>query len=320
MTGYVLRRLAWAVLLLLAVSAVTFLVFYTLPSADPAALRAGRSASPELLARVRADLGLDQPVHEQYLVYMKGLVLHFDLGFSYRTGAPVRDEILERLPATVSLVAGALVVWLLIAIPAGIASALRPRTLLDRVTTAAAMLALSAPVYWLGLVALYLFADDIGVLPIAPGAGSYAGLTEDPGAWLGSLVLPWLVLAAGTAAVYTRFLRASLVEAMSQDHVRAARARGLSERRVVLGYGVRSALTPMVTLVGLDVGILLGGAILTESVFNVPGVGKLAVDAIERSNLPLIQGTVLLGALFIVVASLLVDLAYAMIDPRVRPS
>ena len=315
---FLLRRLAWTVALLLAVSALTFLVFYTLPSADPATLRAGRAASPELLAQVRADLGLREPVHEQFRLYMRALVLHGDLGFSYRTGAPVRDEIADRLPATLSLTGGAVLLWLALGIPLGIAAALHPRGRLDRLAMGGALLAVCAPVYFTGLVALYLFSDDIGVLPLLPGAGSYRGVTEDAGAWLGSLVLPWLVLAATSAAIYARFLRGSLLEAMSQQHVEAARARGLSERRVVAAHGVRSAITPVVTLLGLDVGILLGGAVLTESVFNVPGVGKLAVDAIEAGNLPLIQGTVLLGALFVVAASLVVDLLYALLDPRVR--
>jgi peptide/nickel transport system permease protein len=181
-----------------------------------------------------------------------------------------------------------------------------------------ALLAISAPVYWLGLVALYLFAKDIGVVPILPGAGSYVGITKDPAGWLGSLLLPWLVLAAGFAAFYARLLRSSLVEVMSEDYIRTARAKGLPERRVIWHHGVRAAITPIVTVLGLDVGILLGGSVLTETVFNIPGIGRYAYEAIPAANLPAIQGTVLFGAFFIIVANLVVDIAYTFLDPRVR--
>lgn len=319
MLGYVVRRVLWVAALLLAVSAVTFLIFYSLPAADPATLRAGRNPTPELVERIRHQLGLDQPLHVQYWHYMRDVVLSFDFGFSYQNDQPVRDQILDRLPATISLTAGAMVVWLAVGLPVGVLSALRRRTLVDRVAMGAALVAISAPVYWLGLVALYLFSDDIGKLPLLPGANAYRPLTEDPLAWAGALVMPWCVLAATFAAFYARLLRANLLEAMSEDYVRTARAKGLRERRVVLNHGVRSAIAPVVTVLGLDVGVLLGGAVLVESVFNVPGVGRLAFDAIERADLPTIQGTVLFGAFFIVIANLAVDLAYALLDPRVRP-
>jgi peptide/nickel transport system permease protein len=249
---------------------------------------------------------------------MKQLVLHFDFGFSYVNSASVRQQIVDRLPATISLTAGATVVWLLIGLPVGIVSAIKRRQLVDRVAMGAALVAISAPVYWLGLVCLYLFSKDIGKVHLFDGAGSYAGLTESPGRWFGSLIMPWFVLAATFAAFYARLLRANLLETMSEDYIRTARAKGLPERRVILGHGVRAAITPIVTVLGLDVGILLGGAVLTETVFNVPGIGRLAYDAIQHADLPVIQGTVLFGALFIVVANLVVDIAYAFIDPRVR--
>jgi peptide/nickel transport system permease protein len=179
---------------------------------------------------------------------------------------------------------------------------------------------ISAPVYWLGLLSLYLFANDIGVFKIFPGSGSYVPLSQDPAKWFTSLILPWFVLAASFAAFYARLLRGNLIEVMSEDYIRTARAKGLRERRVVLRHGIRSAITPIVTAAGLDIGILLGGAILTESVFNIPGIGRLAFDSIQQSDLPMIQGTVLLGAFFIVVMNLVVDIAYAFIDPRVRYS
>jgi peptide/nickel transport system permease protein len=318
MVRYIVRRCLWVVVLLFLVSAVTFLIFYSLPSADPAALRAGRQPNPQLVETIRHNLGLDKPIYVQYWRYMEDVVLHFDFGYSYQNSAPVREQIVDRLPATISLTAGAVVVWLCVAFPVGILSALKPRQLPDRIAMGAALVAISAPVYWLGLVSLYLFSNDIGKFPLFDGAGSYKPLSQDAGQWFGSLIMPWFVLAATFAAFYARLLRANLLETMSEDYIRTARAKGLSERRVVLGHGVRAAITPIVTVLGLDIGILLGGAILTESVFNIPGVGRLAYDAIQRSDLPVIQGTVLFGAFFIVVANLVVDIAYAFIDPRVR--
>jgi peptide/nickel transport system permease protein len=318
MGRYIIRRLLWVILLLLVVSAVTFVIFYELPSADPAALRAGKSPTPEQLATIRHTLGLDKPVYEQYWLYMKKIVLHFDFGYSFQDSQPVRREIFDRLPATLSLTVGAVFVWLLIGLPVGIISAIRRRSVADRVSMGGALLAISAPVYWLGLVALYLFANDIGVVKVFNGAGTYVGLTENAGRWFGSLILPWFVLAASFAAFYARLLRANLIETMSEDYIRTARAKGLRERRVIGRHAMRAAITPIVTILGLDIGILLGGAILTETIFNIPGIGRLAYEGIQNADLPVIQGTVLFGALFIVVANLVVDIAYAFLDPRVR--
>jgi peptide/nickel transport system permease protein len=318
MGRYIIRRLLWVIVLLLVVSAVTFLIFYLLPSADPAVIRAGRSPNPQLIAQIRHTLGLDKPIYVQYWRYMKAVVLHFDFGYSYQNSQPVRTEIFQRLPATISLTVGAVIVWLLIGIPIGMISAIRSRTVLDRATMGGALLAISAPVYWLGLVGLYLFANDIGIVHIFDGSGTYTGLTANPARWFGSLLLPWLVLAASFAAFYARLLRSNLIEVMSEDYIRTARAKGLSERRVIGRHAMRSAITPIVTILGLDIGTLLGGAILTEIVFNIPGIGRLAYDGIVNADLPVIQGTVLFGAFFIVIANLVVDIAYAFLDPRVR--
>jgi len=318
MGRYILRRVLWVIFLLFVVSAVTFLIFYLLPSADPAVLRAGKSPNPALIAQIRHTLGLDQPVYVQYFKYMKNIVLHFDFGYSFQDSQPVRKEIFSRLPVTFSLTAGAVVVWLLVGLPVGIISAIKRRSVADRTSMGLALLAISAPVYWLGLVALYLFSNDIGIIKIFDGAGTYTPLRQDPARWFGSLLLPWMVLAASFAAFYARLLRANLIETMSEDYIRTARAKGLPERRVIGRHAMRAAITPIVTILGLDIGILLGGAILTERVFNIPGIGLLAFDGIQNADLPVIQGTVLFGAFFIVVANLIVDIAYAFLDPRVR--
>ncbi len=318
MAKYIIRRLLWVVVLLILVSFVTFTIFFLLPSADPAVLRAGRAPNPALIAHIRHSLGLDKPFFVQYWRYIKGVVLHFDFGYSYEFSQPVRSMIFSRLPATISLTVGAVIVWLLIGLPIGAISAIRRRSVLDRVTMGGALLAISAPVYWLGLVSLYLFSNDIGAVHIFDGSGTYTGLTANPGRWLGSLLLPWLVLAASFAAFYARFLRSSLIETMSEDYIRTARAKGLSEGRVILRHAMRSAITPIVTILGLDIGTLLGGAILTEITFSLHGLGLFTIEAIQNNDFPEIMGVVMLAAFFIVIANLVVDILYAVVDPRVR--
>lgn len=289
-----------------------------LPSTDPAVLRAGRNATPEQIAEVRAKLGLDQPFYEQFWIYAKDVATEFDLGYSYYAEVPVRDEILDRLPASISVALGAFVLWMLIALPVGVLTALKPRSKTDRVVTGTTLFFLSTPTYWLGLVVLFLFAQDIGRFPLVGGAGTYVPLSEDARAWFESLIWPWIVLALAFAGLYARLIGESLREAMAQDYVRTARAKGLRERRVVLRHGMRAALTPVITLAALDLGLLLGGTVLVETVFNIPGVGRYAVEAIQNGDLPAIQGVVLFGAIFIVLAVLVADILYAVLDPRVR--
>ncbi|HET6508730.1 MAG TPA: ABC transporter permease [Baekduia sp.] len=317
MAAYILRRLLWTVLLLLVITAVTFVIFYVLPSGDPAKLRAGRSPSPETIAAIRHSLGLDKSLPVQYWEYIKKLVLHFDFGNSYVNDQPVKTLMFDRLPNTMFLVFGAAIIWFVAGVFIGIVSAVARGSFWDRFLMGGALVAISAPVYWLGLVALYLFANDIGVWHVFPGAGAYQdahGFFHK--AW--TLVMPWLVLSAAFAAIYARLLRSNLLETMSEDYIRTARAKGLREKRVILRHGVRSAITPVITVLGLDIGILMGGAILTETVFNIDGIGRLSYDAIQRGDVSTIQGTTLVLALAVAIMSLVVDVLYAFLDPRVR--
>ena len=330
MLRYIIRRLIWTVALLVIVSAVVFTLFNVFPTADAATLRAGRSASPEQIDIIRESLGLDDPKLTQFARYMQGVFTPIDiqdpevsgpvdLGESiFQNNEEVRDIILDRLPATFMLVVGSVIIWLGVAIPIGVISAVRQKSVLDRTSMVTSLAFISAPVFWLGLVALYLFASDVGVVHIFPGIGSYNDAETFTGK-IGTMILPWLVLSSATAAIYARYVRAQMIDVMTEDYIRTARAKGLSERRIVLKHGLRSALTPIVTLLGLDMGVLLAGnAILTETVFNIPGVGREVSNAIGESDLPLIQGIVLFGAFFIIIFNLIVDVLYAYLDPRVR--
>jgi len=322
MAAYIARRLIWVVFLLFVITLITFFIFSVLPAGDPAVARAGRQPSPELIANIRAQLGLDKSKPVQFINYIGDLLpfvggngVYF--GFSYNNNTEVLPEILSRLPTTLFLTSGAVILWLSIGIPIGVLSAVKTGSLLDRVAMGIALIFISAPVYFLGLVALYLFDDKIGKFPILPGNSAY-GPADSLAGKAEALIMPWCVLAAAFAAVYARFLRGNLIDTLQEDYIRTARAKGLSGRRVIFRHGVRAAITPIVTLLGLDIGILLGGAILTETVFNIPGIGRYAYNAIAVSDLPVIQGTVLFGAFFIVMMSLVVDILYAFIDPRVR--
>ena len=322
MAAYIARRLVWMVFLLFTVSLITFVIFSVLPSGDPAVARAGRQPSPEAIELIRRRFGLDKPLPVQFVNYIGDLLpfvggngVYF--GFSYQNQTDVLPEILKRLPATIFLTTGAVIVWLAIGIPLGVLSAIKSGSVVDRLAMGIALIFISAPVYFFGLVALYLFDNQIGKFPLLPGNSAYDAAEGFFGK-AGALIMPWFVLAAAFAAIYARFLRGNLIDTLQEDYIRTARAKGLSERKVIYRHGVRSAITPIVTLLGLDIGILLGGAILTETVFNIPGIGRYAFNAIGQSDLPVIQGTVLFGAFFIVSMSLIVDILYAFIDPRVR--
>src|SRR5215213_9332781 len=264
MLRYIVRRVLWGIALLIMVSAVIFLIFYVFPNADPAKLRAGRQANPAVIESIRQQLGLSDPIWEQFLRYMTQVFTPFDwfgasqhggtgplnFGNSFQSNTPVKEIILDRLPATALLVAGAVVFWLMMGLPIGIISAIKRRSALDRTTMVTSLAFISAPVFWLGLVALYLFADGVGKLPIFPGQGSYITANTIPEK-ADSMILPWFVLAAASAAIYARYLRSSMIDVMSEDYIRTARAKGVPERSVILAHGVRSAITPIVTLLGL---------------------------------------------------------------------
>jgi peptide/nickel transport system permease protein len=322
MAAYIARRLLWIVFLLFMITLITFVIFSVLPSGDPAVLRAGRQPSPELIASIRKTFGLDKPLPIQFINYIGDIlpVLGHNgvfFGYSYQNNTNVLPEILRRMPNTLFLTGGAVILWLAVGIPIGMLSAVKTGSWMDRLAMGIALIFISAPVYFLGLVVLYLFDDQIGKFPLLPGNSAYDG-AHGIFAKGETLIMPWCVLAASFAAVYARFLRGNLIDTLQEDYIRTARAKGLSERRVIFRHGVRAAITPIVTLLGLDIGILLGGAILTETVFNIPGIGRYAYNAIVQSDFPVIQGTVLFGAFFIVSMSLVVDILYAYIDPRVR--
>ena len=317
MSRYVIRRILWGILVLFLVTALTFILFRVIPTGNAAVLRAGRDPQPKLIKEIEHTLGIDKPLTTQFWDYLKNIFLHFNFGYSYYSEESVTGLIKERLPATISLTVGAAVLWMTVGLGVGIISAIKRHSIWDRVAMGGALVAVSAPAFWLGLLALLFFANDIGKLRILPGAGSYVGLTYDPWKWFTSLIMPWMVLAATSAAIFARLMRGNLLEVMDEDYIRTARAKGLPERRV-LRQGIRSSINPVVTLLGIEIGILLGGAVLIEKVFNIPGVGLLAYNSITTADFSVIQGTVLLAAMFIVVANIVVDILYAYLDPRVR--
>ena len=316
MTRYVVRRLAWGVLMLFALSLMTFVIFYVLPGADPALLRAGRQPSPELIEQIRRNLGLDRSLAYQYVHYMNRLIFHLDFGRSFFNNVAVRDELFSRFPVTAMLALGGAIIWVVVGIPIGILSALRRRSLLDRATMGFSLLAVSSPDYWVGLVLLYTFSRDGQFLRIFPGQGSC--IDFNPVRCAPSFVLPSIVLGITFAAFYARMARSSMLDTLGQDYVRTARAKGLLERRVIGKHAMRGAMTPIVSMLGMDFALELGGTVLIETVFNLPGLGRYAFQSVQTGDIAGIQGTVLFGAIFVIIANIIVDIVYAFLDPRVR--
>jgi peptide/nickel transport system permease protein len=319
MTRYIIRRLIYVVIVVLAVTLVAFGIFFLLPSTDPAVAFAGRNPTPELIAEVEDQLGLDEPVPVQYALYVKRLFLGDEygwpgLGLSYNTRSPVLDEIKNRAPITLQLAIGAAILWLAIGIPIGVISALKRRTAFDRAAMGFALVGVSTPVFLLGLVGLFIFWEKLGWLP---GTG-YVPFFDDPVEWFLHMILPWTVLALLFAAIYARVVRGNMLDTMGEDYIRTARAKGLRERRVVARHGLRSGLTPIVTLLGIDLAILVGNTVVTETVFNMPGLGNYILISTDSGDLPGVLAVVVLASFAVAFLSLVSDIVYAYLDPRVR--
>ena len=335
MFAYIVRRLLWAVVLLIVLSMVTFSIFYLVPrlgGATPETLAAryvGRAATPETVHLTAEKLGLLDPVPVQYWHWLKGIFVGADydygagvehcpapcLGYSFITKQPVWPELLDRAPVTISLTVGAAIIWLIAGVSIGVISALRRGTIFDRGAMGVALAGVSLPIFFTGLIALAFFSYKLRIT--APG-GTYVPFSQNPALWAYSLLLPWITLAFLFSAQYARLTRAGMLETMSEDYIRTARAKGLPERRVILKHALRGALTPVLTIFGLDVGLLLGGAVLTEKTFSLNGLGKYAYDGIVNGDLPKILGVTLVAGFFVIMANLFVDLLYGVIDPRVR--
>ena len=313
------------VLVIIIVSLLTFLIFVKLPAGDPARRAVGRTTTPEQIENARRAFGLDKPLYVQYWRFLKGFIpwpgfwLNEDVYYSYDGFIPVKEELARRIPITAVLAIGAAVLWLLLGIPIGIISGVKRRSVADRASMIFAIIGVSMPIFWLAQLLLYTFWYKLELLPesgIPIGYNGWAGALR--AAAEGRFVLPWISLAYINAAFYARMVRGNLIETMNEDYIRTARAKGLSERRVIYKHGLRGALTPVVTMLGLDIGLLLGGAFITETVFGLPGIGQKAVRAISTNDFPTVMGVTILGAFIIAVANLVVDVAYAFLDPRVR--
>ena len=317
MVRFLIRRVALGILVLWLITVAVFALFFIAPN-NVAQTLAGRQATPETVALISQRLGLDQPLWKQYLSFL-GNALRGDLGYDYYHQVPVTEIMAAALPITLSLVIGASILWLGFGVFNGVISAVRPRSYVDRGLTLFSLFFYSMPTFLLGLLLLYFlyFRLTLNGFTFFP-PGGYAPLTDGFGPWFQHLVLPWVTLALVSAATYTRLTRASMLDVLSEDYIRTARAKGIGERRVVVRHGLRAALTPVVTQFGIDVGTLLGGVVVTETVFSLPGLGKTAIDAINQQDLPVIIGIVLFASAAVVVANILVDVAYAGLDPRVR--
>jgi peptide/nickel transport system permease protein len=314
------RRTLAAVFVLFTISVLVFLLFFATPGVDPAARIAGRNADPATLAQVRHEFGLDRPIPIRYGLMMKHLFISRDLSSFVNRGDLVIPQIMHAVPVTLSLVTGAALIWMLVGVAMGAISASKRGTAFDPLIMLLGVVGVSIPVYWLGEL-VNLFTQNRwhdGVFAWVPSLG-YKPLTENPGQWALHLLLPWLTLAVLYAGIYARVLRGEMLEALNEDYVRTARAKGLSERRILVRHALRCSLIPIVSLFGLDFGALVGGsALLTEVVFGLPGVGKLTYDSLQNLDLPVIMGCVIYAAFFVVLANAVVDVLYAAIDPRVR--
>jgi peptide/nickel transport system permease protein len=314
-TAYLVRRVAWALLLFLVMSFVTYLIFFVIPTESSTIGRGQASETIDL----RTAIPLEGSLLHEYGQYL-GRILRGDLGESYVTRREVSGILAQAAPVTASLVFGGAIVWMLIAIPVGLLSALRPRSLLDRGATVFVLIGISAHPVWIGLILSYVFGEKLGLAP----TGGYCDLVSPttecggPVQWAWHLWLPWLTFALMFAAIYMRMVRASVVEALGEDYVRTARAKGASEAQIMRNHVLRNALLPVVTMLGMDIGLALGGAVFVERVYGLPGLGGVALQSLGRRDLPVIMGVVLFATLAVIVLNLIVDLVYAAIDPRSR--
>ncbi|BCM69255.1 MULTISPECIES: ABC transporter permease [Streptomyces] len=324
MFRFLVRRILGAAVILLIISALVFVLFYAAPR-DPARIACGKVCTPETLELVRKNLAISDPLPVQYWEWLKGLFVGRDyssfghcnapcLGYSFQSREPVLDTILDRFPTTISLSLGAAVVFLTFGVGTGMLAAVKQGKALDKIASSASLIASSMQIYVVGVFATYLLVDQLHLLDRA----SYTPFTDNPGKWFSGLLVPWLVLSLIFTANYTRMTRSQMVESLSQDYVRTARAKGLSSRTVFFRFAWRGAMGPIVTIFGLDLGVLLGGAIITESTFSLQGLGMLSVKAVQNNDLPMLLGVVLVAAGAIVVFNIIVDTVYALIDPRVR--
>ena len=331
MIRYIIRRLIGVVAMLGVISVIIFLLFFAVP-VNPAALSCGKSCSPAVIKAVERKLGLDQPLAQQYGSFMKGIFVGRDfgqpgaqvhcpapcLGLSYHSPSdvPVTNLIKETFPVTFSIAIGGAILWLIIGVGIGVLSGLRKGSFFDRAAMVIALAGVSLPSFFTGLLIITFIVAKWKLMPLP----AYVNFTDSPLGWARNLILPWLTVAFLFAALYARLTRENMLETMREDYLRTARAQGLAESRVIARHGLRAALTPIITIAGLDLGSLLGGAILLETVYNFNGIGRLAVTAVYSLNLPIIVGTVLIAAFFVVMANLLVDVLYAFVDPKVRLS
>jgi peptide/nickel transport system permease protein len=313
MARFIVRRLVGMVAVLFAVSVIVFLIFNLLPNTNPAQLLAGKNATPGLVKNIEEEWGFDESLPQQYLTMMEKVVTG-DLT-SYKPRIPVDEQIVNGIPATLSLSIGAAVIWLFFGLLFGYLSAQRAGGWLDRVLTGVSVAGISIPVFLIAPIFLYFLTYKIELFPNA----QYVPLTEDPSEWLTHLILPWITLAILSIGFYSRVLRSNMLDVMNEDYVRTARAKGLSERRVMTRHVMRNSLIPIVTLFGLDFGATIAGtAIITETLYSLEGVGLYAAEAVQKFELPPIMGVTLYGAFFVVLINTLVDIAYAYLDPRVR--
>jgi peptide/nickel transport system permease protein len=323
MAQFLIRRIFWAIFLFFVATIITYLIFWVIPS-DPAALAAGRSATPADIARVRHFLHLDEPIWKQYLRFVWQLVRHGDLGRSFVNRESVRTIIGKDAPVTAALVFGGAALWLAISIPIRILSTLRPRSVMDRITMTLVPIGISAHPVWIGLIFSYVFGYKLGLTPIAGYCNFFPGTVgaqcEGPLNWAYHLILPWCTFMILYAALYVRLIRANVMETFNEDYVRTARAKGASQGRVMVQHVLRNSMLPVVTILGMDRGLALGGAIFTEGIFNLPGLGHEIIQAYGRADLPLITGIVVFSTIAVIVFNLLIDVTYGFLDPRIRPT